>query len=510
MPRLNDREFPSLPSKGGDISGSRLVINGVSGDERAFATIDDLPEELLLEILHYLPGIDLENSQLASLVSLSSTNKRFHRLVAKDLYRTYNSHFCEPYLFLRTVITNADLASHVEYADLTYGTWAHRQLKRYTASAQDKKIIKEGLKALGMANWKTWATDCNTNLVEVDTLHTAILMHIPNIYSLNITDGQIADSHGTKSPKWMDLFRRADHGTSVGRMHRFENLRTIRIEVDELTLTKLAPVFRTPSLRKLHLKGLLEYHAGGHHSEQILQHIIPPRYNNLEEIRLEDSAVQIDALGVLIASARSLKTFRYEMALGMVPAVMDADIEGKITFDTALSCQKTSLESVSFLVDLNMAPYYPRTLNLHEGLQDFTTLKHLRCALSCIADRRSSHEAIPFDKLPRSLTTLHLIVDEVARGALVELEQNAYQLIENLRLLQEFRITSEPDFRGLYDWTRLVAAFSQIEISLVVEDEEDKGDGWSESWGLEVANIHVPASDVESESSGEVSLYSNE
>jgi hypothetical protein len=510
MRKLSDSEYPPLPSKTGNDGINSVANNGMSGVERAFATINDLPEELILEILYYLPGIDLENFQLASLLSLSTTNQRFHRLVAKELNGVYNSHFCEPYLFLRTVITNATLASHVRHADLTYGTWAHNRRMRYTATAQDKKIIKEGLKAMGMPDWKTWATDCNTNIVEVDTLYTAILMHTPNISSLNITDGQIGNYLNTKPPKWIDLLRRADHGTFRGRMHRFQNLRSIRIEVGELTLTNLAPVFRTGSLRKLHLKRLLAYGTVGRSSDQILSFIIPPRYNNLEEIYLEDSVVHIDALGVIIASAQNLKTFRYEMTPNIVSEPMDANLQGKHTIGTALSCHKTSLERISFLVDTDPVPHYPRTFNLHEGLQDFLALKHLRCALSCITARSNSYEAMPFEKLPRSLTTLHLVVDKIGKGSLLKLEESPHELTESLSLLQELRVTCEADFRGFYDWTRLVMAFSQTEVRLIIEDEEDKGDDWSENWGRVVASSHVPASDVESESSGEVSLYSDE
>jgi hypothetical protein len=510
MEKLRDHEFPPLPSQKVGDNGSSVAGDGVSCIESDFATINDLPEELILEILRYLPGIDVKNFHLPSLLSLSRTSQRFHRLVAKELNKVYNSHFCEPYLFLRTVITNAALASHVRHADLTYGTWAHHQRKRYIASAQDKKIIKEGLKAMGMPDWKTWATDCNTNLVEVDTLYTATLLHTPNISSLNITDGQIGNYLNTKPPKWIDLLRRADHGTSRGRMHRFQSLRSIRIEVGELTLANLAPVFRTGSLRKLHLKRLLAYDTVGRNSDHVLSFSIPPRYNNLEEIYLEDSVVQIDSLGVIIASAQSLKTFRYEMTPNIVSDPMDANLQGKHTLGTVLSCHKATLEHVTFLVDTDPVPHFPRTFNLHGELQGFTVLRHLRCAFSTIIDWKNSYEVSPFDKLPRSLNTLHLVVDEISKGDFLKLEQSPHELTQSLPLLQELRVSNKASFRGIYDWTRLVAAFSQTEINLLIEDEEDKGDGWSEQWGRAAANTHVPPSDVESVSSGDVSLYSNE
>jgi hypothetical protein len=513
MPNFNKRDFPPLPSMskkqndGDQAMGTRDPV--IAG---ACTTINDLPAELLLEVLHYLPGIDLEHFQLASLLSLSCTSHNFHRLVAKQLNASYNSYFCEPYLFLRTVITNAAVAGHVQHADITYGTWSHHERKRYRANAQDKKAIKEGLKALGIPDWKKWATDCNTDFVELDTLHTAVLMHTPNIRSINITHGLIGNFSGTPTPRWIELFRRANSGSSLGNMHRFQNLRSISVDVDELTLSQLAPVFRTASLRKLHFKSMFEYDEAGTHAERLLQHAIPQRCSNLEEIHLEDSVLQIDILGVLIAAARSLRTFRYQMALNSVPATVQYNcITGSHTLATVLQSQRSSLESLFFTTDIDPEPNFPGTFNLHQGLRDFTALKYLSCAFGSIVDHSMNSLATPFENLTRSLTTLHLFLDDDEfvgdKDALTIMEHAAHEFATDLPLVRKLRLTVGAALSGKYDWTRLIMPFSQTEIDLVVDTEQEE-DGWSENWQNGAGITGTVPSDVESESSGEESLYS--
>jgi hypothetical protein len=516
MTNLNERDFPPLPSK---LSRSKQdgfkkpVQARSSGVQGVFATINDLPEELLLSILHYLPGIDLEHFQLASLVGLSRTNRRFHRLVANELYASYNSYFCEPYLFLRTVITNADLANLVQHIDITYGKWAHRERERYMATAQDKKAVKEGLKALGIPDWKNWVTDCNTNSVELDILHTAILMQTPNISSINIRDGQIGNFLGPKIPKWIDLFRRANFKTSLGNMHQFQNLRTLRIEVDELSLSQLAPIFRTPSLRKLHFKSLIEYNRGGEQADAILRYLIPQRCNNLEELQLEQSVLHTDVIDAIVRSARSLKTFNYEMSLDSVPFLLDPDevVDSK-KLVVALHSQKTSLENLLFTTDSDPEVNFPGAFNFHEGLREFSALKHLSCPLGSIVNVTMGSAATLIDKLPLSLIKFHAIVRKHStdKDVLHTLEHATADFSTDMPLLQEIRLTVDMPGSWLkYDWARLITPFSRTGIDLVIEDEQEEGDSWSESWKTVPGKFRAVPSDVDSESSGEVSLYSN-
>jgi hypothetical protein len=507
MSNFSDRDFPALPSAKAEShrnSGTMTRNKGGHVAARAFATINDLPEELLLGILHYLPGIDMEDFQLSSLVSLSRTNRRFRRLVIGKIYASYNSHFCEPYLFLRTVINNSNFANLVKHADFTYGIWAHRERQRYTANAQDKKVVKEGLKALGISDWKNLATQCNTDSVELDTLYTAILMQIPNISSLIIRDGQMKIM-GSMSPKWIDLIRKANLGSSdLGRVHRFKHLQTLRVEIHELTLTSLAPIFRIPSLRKLYLKGLFEDEDGRNRAEQTLQYIIPQGCNSLEELHVEHGFLQNDILRVVLASARSLKAFSYDLLVDSLQYYIEEEDLGSTTLMAALRCQQTTLESLSFTNDPDAEERLYSVTNLFEGLKEFSAMKHLSCSLGSMLDENEREDMTLAEKLPPSLTTFRATMDTSSENQIRGLEQLASYSFTHIPLLSQVRIESELLFT--YDWSRLVAAYSRTDINFAIEAlDEDESSFYSP------IPDGVPAlSDTESsESSGEVSLYSD-
>jgi hypothetical protein len=512
MINFNDRDFPALPRAdvaAGRRSGTMAAKEGRHVATGAVTTINDLPEELHLCILHYLPGIDQEDFQLASLISLSKTNRHFRRLTIAKIYASYNSHFCEPYLFLRTLTNNTDLGSLVKHADFTYGTWAHLDRQRYSASAQDKKIIKERLKALGISDWKNLATQCNTDHVEIDTLHTVILMQTPNISSLVVRDGQLQTMHGTRSPKWIDLIRKTNLGTpDIGRVHRFRHLHTLRVEIHYMDLTQLAPIFRIASLQRLYLANLIEDYDGKNRADQLLQHIIPQRCNNLDELHLERSLLEIDILQVVLASARNLKVFVYDISIDNTQWDLVEEDSGTTNLLTALKCQSTSLERFSLPFHGYLNDYIGSKTSCFKELKDFSAMKHLTCPIASIVDVDNYQGMALSEKLPPSLESFHAIIhmpplDSHAKNIALALEQLAADSAKHMALLNEVHIESR--FGTSCDWSRAVEAFSRTIIDFAVkQDDQDDSPLYSPS-----SDIHRPPSETESESSGEVSLYSH-
>jgi hypothetical protein len=516
MPDFSDRDFPALPTAKTKLSRKTTTMVGNEGGlvaTRSFATIKDLPVELHLSILRYLTGIDLEDFQLAPLISLSRTNRHFCRLVTEKIYASYDSHFCKPYLFLRTVISNTYLASLVKHANFAYGLHAHSERQRYTANAQDKKVIKEGLKMLGIPGWKNLATQCNTDPVELDILYTTILTQTPNISTLCI------DVSGSLSYKWIDLFRKANLGASdLGRIHRFEHLQTLRINSYKPRLNLLAPVFQIPSLRKLYLSGLFEYENAQHLAgrTQALQKIIPQCCNSLEELHIEFCFLQNEILRVVLASAHSLKAFSYDLSMNAPSYDVDEADLRSTTLIAALECQQTALETLSYTDDLGPEESFYKVNNLFDGLKDFSAMKHLSCSLDSILDENSKKDWALAEKLPPSLITFHVhtatpLNENKAMELFLALEQVATNSAHHTPLLGKVHIKADHGARfDRHDWSRVVAAFSRTDIDFTIEQSPWDGD-WSEGsvYGHTLATNH-PTSDTESsESSGEVSLYSN-
>jgi hypothetical protein len=503
MTSFRTHDFPPLPSRSVWNTPSH---NGVAKAKapvsaRSSVTINDLPDELLVAILQYIPVIDLGGFRFVSLVSLSSTNKRFRRLVVEELYATYDSSFCEPYLFLRTLISNPYRAESVKHASLTCSKWAPGDRQRYVGNAQDKKLIKEGLRLLGLPNWKTWATECNYGGVNINTLHTAILMHTPNVASLSI------DSCGCdafQELEWLALFKHAHSGTSLGRVHRFQNLRSIRIDMQNMSLTQIGPIFRTLSLRKICLENVLCDAFGGDDAygyiddvRETLHQMVPQRCNDIEEISLEHSFLNMDSLDIIIASSRRLKTLKYILFTD------ENDDNDSPTLTSLLQAHKASLENLTVKYGGYCTPRTQSSINLRDGMQGFTALKHIDCALSMLVGFFS---ATLGEKLPPSLLTLHVKLGKNAsEDSLIALEDFASECSTRTPALIEIKVNvSELSSKFKYDWARLVALFSSTGVGLVVDTLRDEShDGECDDW--ETSSDESP-----SEASDEVGLYSDE
>jgi len=416
MPIINERNFPLLPSQDARrrCATKREFRNNSSNPRIAgsHATLHHLPDELILQVLDYLPGINLNHFQLPTLINLALTSRRFYRIVIGTVYARYNSHFCEPYTFLRTMVSNSQLAEFVHDVNITFGLWIHCRGRRYLPTAKDKKAIKEALRTLGTSDWKEWATQCNEDRSNDEALQTAILLHTPNVTSLSVLDGL---SDRSRRRTWFDLISKAAAGTLSEQTHRFEHLRSIKVDTRTSSLFDLAPLFRLQSLRKLHLCEVPEYemgeckndHEDGERSALRLQRLIPRACNNLEELDLESTYYTKIHLEVLLSSPRYLKTFRYDVCLDHLSEWPIPDGDRLKTLCGALDCQKASLETLHVFCDSIAEERTCSGIHLRDSLEGFVSLKQLSCPLGMIMNGVSD----PFaERLPESLLTFRTLV----------------------------------------------------------------------------------------------------
>jgi hypothetical protein len=84
------------------------------------ATVDDIPNELILEIIVYSPDLDWKESKLpsSSMLALSLTNKRFTHLVVRKIYASFEASMHVPYLYLRALFSRPYLTNSVKHADV--------------------------------------------------------------------------------------------------------------------------------------------------------------------------------------------------------------------------------------------------------------------------------------------------------------------------------------------------------------------------------------------------------
>jgi hypothetical protein len=498
---ITNDDFPPLPSQ-------KVKRRHTKGNENAlkrqqpkvagqYVTLDDLPDELILEILNYLPGIDMQDFQLHTLLSLSLSTRNLHRVVSDKIYSTYDSYFCEPYLFLRTLISSPRLGESVRHAKFRYGDDAHLERRRYSPSARDKKIIKEGMKALDFPDWKGWATRCNSADVELDILHTAVMLHTPNLMTLDVEDGLIS---AYSRAKWPELIKKATTGEHFGHAHRFRALRSVRVDAQNMVIHHLVPILRLQSLRKLELRELSEIELDMRAPAE-LRRVLPQGCNNLEELVLEECSLRYDALETLIGSTRSLKSFRFDANQESV--LLDGS---GVMLQNALWRQKNCLESLDIYHD----PWHKDDEDPlhHGGLEQFPVLKELKCPLRMVVDVRSGASATVLEFLPPALETLCLTVrwradEELFLPVLERMASEYSTIVPRLRRLQlNVQVPAE---ELDYDCERLVKAYSTTNVELIINLPSDSDD---EEWG----DWRTVSSDSDdsSDDSDEVDLYSED
>ncbi|KAJ4401129.1 hypothetical protein N0V91_008151 [Didymella pomorum] len=496
---IND-DFPPLPSqvlkkrqpKGKKDSTKRQCPEPVG----RYATLNDLPDELILEVLHYLPGIDMQDFQLHTLLSLSLTTRNLHRVVSGKVYSTYDSYFCEPYLFLRTLISNPHLGESVRHAKFRYGDDAHLERKRYSPTARDKKIIKEGMKALDFPDWKGFSSRCNSAEVELDILHTAVMLHTPNLMMLDVEDGLIS---AYSKAKWPELIKKATTGEHFGHAHRFNALQSVRVDAQNMVIHHLVPILRLQSLRKLELRELSEVELDVRAPAE-LRRVLPPACNNLQELVLEECSLRYDALETLIASARSLRSFRFDANKESV--LLDGS---GIMLQNALWRQQHCLESLDIYHD----PWHKDDEDhlQHGGLEQYPLLKDLKCPLRMVVDVRSGASATVLEFLPPALETLCLTIRWGADEELFfpVLERMASEYLTTVPRLRRLQLNIQVPAEELdFDCERFVKAYSITSVELIINLPSDSDD---EEWG----DWRTVSSDSDdsSDDSDEVDLYSD-
>ncbi|KAF3035561.1 hypothetical protein E8E12_004661 [Didymella heteroderae] len=497
---ITSDDFPPLPSQAHQ---KRLSRNQTLAAQKRpsqltahYATLGDLPDELILAILNYLPGIDMQDFQLHTLSSLSLSTRNLHRVVSDKIYSTYDSYFCEPYLFLRTLISNPHLGESVRHAKFRYGDDAHLERKRYLPTARDKKIIKEGMKALDFPDWKGWATRCNSADVELDILHTAVLLHTPNLMTLDVEDGLIS---AYSRAKWPELIKKATTGEHFGHAHRFSALKSVRVDAQNMVIHHLVPILRLQSLKKLELRELSEIELDMRAPAE-LRRVLPQRCNNLEELVLEECSLRYDALETLIGSARSLKSFRFDANQESV--LLDGS---GVMLQNALWSQKDCLESLDVYHD----PWHKDDEDPlhHGGLEQFPALKELKCPLRMVVDVRSGASATVLEFLPPALETLCLTIRWGADEELFlpVLERMASEYSTTVPQLKRLQLNIQVPAEELdFDCERLAKAYSMTSVELIVNLPSDSDD---EEWG----DWRTVSSDSDdsSDDSDEVNLYSD-
>ncbi|KAF2111032.1 hypothetical protein BDV96DRAFT_194962 [Lophiotrema nucula] len=425
---LRDDEFPPLPSQRTIARCQPATLGKLrkapARKHDGLATIMDLPDELLLEILKHLPPLDQVHFQLGSILSLSLVNRRFHDVVAEHLYANYNSLFCGPFPFLRTMMSNSVISQLVQSINFRYGPGVHSSRPTYIRSLADRRVIKAGFKVLDIPDWKSWANDCCNEDCEQDLLYAAILAHTRNVTNLEVDDGEVA----YHVPKWIEIIRHAAGRAPFGQVHRFPHLKSIQIDIGRLRLRNLSPLFRLPSLRTVLLRGLMETSKVVKGDPFPFKWSITASSSSIEELLLPDCTIDSTVLAALLGSCRAIKKLKYEhvdhrwpyLCDRLFPWWEDRNDDGHFgfaplhypTIAKALHRHKSTLEDLHLAHNIVETRHYKYRLIGHLGsLQDTQNITELRTTFRALLDIATEPASILVELLPPSLTTLVFVID---------------------------------------------------------------------------------------------------
>ncbi|KAL5438771.1 hypothetical protein PMIN07_004832 [Paraphaeosphaeria minitans] len=531
---LSRKDFPPLPShvqRKPKKMPRRNEDSPTAIRHARSASLNDLPDELIVEILDYLPGIDLQHFQLLTLASLSFTNRRFHRIVVDRFYSTYDSFFCTPYPFLRTVMCNKDIASHVKSISFSYGPNVHSDRPPYVSSIADKQLIKDSLRSLGIPkfDWKQWASDCNDREADQELIYATILLYTPNVTRLEIDDGAALEPPG-RIPRWLNHFRKIANGVDFGLVHRFQYLKSIRVDVQYLKLRDLAPLFRLRSMRKVALVGLFERPFTGQAAKAELRRLFPNRGSPIDELQLEMSYVDNSVLDVVISGIKKLKIFRYWSSTDHFEVSgRNSDEywgisgqEGYERYDEtaasnswymlvrSLESHTSSLETLSWRDGIHSQDrHYIGALGFLSG---FAKLSHLEVPLAVLAQQTQATNTTVESIVANLAHSVQFLTMNVIHDGMAYyrrcLDYMACNLGENLPLLREVRVIYHSLLTpAVYDWEGFgkMLAYRGIVFDFVhsISQEEADSEG---NWAP-----YVTRDDSESSESSvyEESLYSD-
>jgi hypothetical protein len=476
----NKKEFPPLPTQAKHKRRAKPSLAPPEKKRNAITTLDDLPDELLLEILEYLPCPDWEGGNLKTIASLSLTNRRLHYMVEGRLYLAYNGFSHDPYLFLRACASNPRIAERVRTLKFKYHmTTDDIGPGSYSPSIPDRRDIKAALKRMGIPDWKLWATKCNDEETNREILFATILMHTPKVAALDIQDGKLPYAN----PKWLDLIRYAVSGRAFGHMHLFQHLNTIRVDVGWLDLRQIMPLFRLPSLRALTLNNLAEGEES-HPEITLATASIAAGSSPIEKLSLS-SYIRSSSVAVLLEACRALRTFGYGH-VSYVNSKMDC-LRYPIIY-AGLQRHQKSLERLM----LNECFDENRPAILQTGtmgdFRDFTKLSHLEVPLVTLTKVYAGSCTTLPETLPTSLKSFMPSIGEgdYEKQCVFAFKHMAYSCRTDVPLLEELTLVVEGilDSEDLYDLKGLQKIFLRsaglcLQLQLP-EDLENDSEFWKD------------------------------
>ncbi|KAF1977921.1 hypothetical protein BU23DRAFT_275977 [Bimuria novae-zelandiae CBS 107.79] len=283
--------------------------------------ISNLPDELLVRIVQYIPDKGTCSSQtpylppVADYRSVALVCRRLNRVANAVLYAQYIHDFdhrsSAP--FIRTLFEQPNVAQIVRgVEEITIRDRKRRSIHRPAASLNSLVSV---IHHLDMINKDDILSIFRQRKDPLYDLEAALIIALtPNIQALALNfesefrfppDGLRDPGDMSLPSPALQLVLFAARGVPCGQVHRFEHLRKLKLNMSNISVNSISSVLRLKSLVDLTLT-LTNYKIPW--SDNIPWGC-PPKESSVKTIRLEAFSVDVPSIVNLIASCRSLEGF---------------------------------------------------------------------------------------------------------------------------------------------------------------------------------------------------------
>lgn len=263
--------------------------------------LERLPDELLLHILKKVDFLDIIQTSR----SLSFTSRRLNRVANDVLYEWIPSHRVSFIKFLRSIISNRELAARVK--SITYTQDCCFPFSEPPTS-KDRRELRESLKNLSIpakdrAGWEFFYMSAE----RVDLL-TLIMLHTPNLQSFNMRGGPHVSR---RTPFNMrrhvssceELLLDASRGEQVGKTPTYQHLHTLRMSARGLSTRDVYAILNLPSLKDCALDYINIVVDDG------MFLVAEPASSSVQKLTIGSSFVPSEVIAQFIIACRALKHF---------------------------------------------------------------------------------------------------------------------------------------------------------------------------------------------------------
>ncbi|OSS48528.1 hypothetical protein B5807_07829 [Epicoccum nigrum] len=289
--------------------------------------LDQLPEELLLEILTHI-------NHLPTLIALSKTFTRLHRLTLPRLYYSFPGRNSE--LFLRTISRSPAFAAHAKTA-----VWHQERKTRVPLiDVLEKQYILTRLNELAVPH----GTDLAAQYAKYGKSDDywwfeVLLLFLPNLEHVCVCESWLWDDHHY----WFKSLSPFFNPLSVS------TLKSARLD-GPMRIENIVPLLTIDTLRTLELTQVTVMRREGYRVFQWamwpVDRVLPARSSRLEHLCLRDSYVAPETLAPIMQGIKALRSFTYEHVRNDLADGSVGTSSFTLASHPCLSYQAHSLEAV--------------------------------------------------------------------------------------------------------------------------------------------------------------------